>query len=105
MIHPGEEPPKDLRAVAATAAHASGARRVILFGSRARGDHDPDSDVDLLLLFDDETDLMEAALKANLAVFPRFWSLDVVPMTEDRYERRASILAIEAAREGVVLYG
>jgi len=33
--------------------------RVVLFGSRARGDADADSDMDILVIVDDFTDLTE----------------------------------------------
>ena len=41
---------------------------VILFGSRARGDHRPDSDVDLLVIHDRHTNAVIAAGRANRAV-------------------------------------
>ncbi|MEM4782696.1 MAG: aconitase/3-isopropylmalate dehydratase large subunit family protein, partial [Halalkalicoccus sp.] len=43
-----------LRRIARVAADAAGARAVVLFGSVARGEARPDSDLDLLLVMDDE---------------------------------------------------
>lgn len=38
-----------------------GARRIAVFGSRARGDEKPDSDLDLLMEFPEETSLLDHA--------------------------------------------
>lgn len=38
---------------------------VLLFGSRARGDHRPDSDVDLVLILPDAADATEVLLRAR----------------------------------------
>jgi len=110
MLEPAEQQtvPRDfaaLRELAAKAAKASGARKVILFGSVARGEAGPDSDLDLLLLLEDDADWLEASVRARVALRPRDWSLDIVPMKLEHFEARRSALAREVAREGVVLYG
>jgi predicted nucleotidyltransferase len=82
-------------------------RRIVLFGSKARGDSRPDSDVDLLIEM--ETDLTAAdRIRAIDRLFsPRTWPLDVVVFTPEEAARqrasRNSLVGI-AEREGRVLY-
>jgi predicted nucleotidyltransferase len=52
-------------------------RRVILFGSRARGDHGPDSDIDRLVVVDDDTPAEKVTLKAG------FQSLTLIARPSD----------------------
>ena len=87
---------------------------VILFGSRARGDYRPDSDIDLLVISDDHgsrAKRMKAQKTASDAVrrlYGRYWGTDVVWMPRDRYDRcRGGInhLAAQAARDGVDMNG
>ncbi len=83
---------------------------VILFGSRARGDHRPDSDVDLLIV--PEAGRTAAVGKANRVVREHFrlnpprLGVDVVGMDLDRFNycRRArNHVAAQALRDGVVM--
>jgi uncharacterized protein len=94
----------DLPQIALKAALASGAKRVILFGSRARGDARPDSDVDLLLVVDDDADLTKAGLSAYKAVFPQRVGFDILPIRTKDFDHGETLIARVAAREGVVLY-
>ncbi len=94
----------DLHDIAARAAAASGATRVILFGSRARGDAREDSDVDLLLVVADDRDLMQAGLAAHRALFPPKVGFDILPIRETDFLSGETLLARVARREGVVLY-
>ena len=94
-----------LKQIAARAAEFTGAKKVILFGSVARGDTTPDSDLDLLLLLEDGSNLWDAAMKAQDAFCPRYFPMDFVPMTQTQYTQQTSPLAIVIAREGKVLYG
>jgi predicted nucleotidyltransferase len=93
-----------LTALARDAAEASGAVQVILFGSSARGDVRENSDVDLLLVLPDETQLTKAMTQAQRALFPRPISLDLVPMHLSHWRKGASVLARTVAKEGIVLY-
>ncbi len=97
-------PELDLHAIAAKAALASGAKRVILFGSRARGDARPDSDVDLLLVVNDDDDLTKAGLSAYRAVFPQQIGFDILPIRSSDFDNGETLIARVAAREGIVLY-
>ena len=94
----------DLHDIAARAAAASGAKRVILFGSRARGDAREDSDVDLLLVVADECDLTQAGLAAHRALFPPKIGFDILPIFESDFLSGETLLARVVHREGVVLY-
>ena len=88
---------------------------VILFGSRARGDYRPDSDIDLLIISDDHgsrAKRMKAQRTASDAAhrfYGDYWmGTDVVWMPRDRYDRcRGGInhLAAQAARDGVDMNG
>ena len=81
---------------------------VILFGSRARGDHRPDSDYDLLVVsnrFRGVRWVQRAALVTVLWDLP----LDVEPicLTPAEFRRRRNEISIigEAVREGVAVIG
>lgn len=81
--------------------------KIILFGSRARGDAGPDSDIDLLVLFPEVADpkARAAELYASLVDFPR--PMDIVVSTSFRFERYRNVVNTvywPASREGKVLY-
>ncbi len=81
--------------------------KIILFGSRARGDASPDCDIDLLVLFSEVADPNKRAaeLYASLAGFPR--PKDIVVSTTARFERYRNVVNTvywPASREGKVLY-
>ncbi len=81
--------------------------RIVLFGSRARGDAQSDSDVDLLVEMPSDLSPAERIRAVNRLFTPRTWPLDVVVLTptEARAQRssRNSLIGI-AEREGKVLY-
>lgn len=83
-------------------------RRVILFGSQAKGDAGPDSDIDLLVILDDDVSpemLSANAIRAARGNYRR--PVDIIPC-------RASVLATRARaigsfahivlRDGVTVY-
>jgi predicted nucleotidyltransferase len=81
--------------------------QIILFGSRARGDARPDSDIDLLVLFPEvaNPNKRAAELYASLADFPR--PMDIVVSTSSRFKRYRNVVNTvywPASREGKVLY-
>jgi predicted nucleotidyltransferase len=82
-------------------------RRIVLFGSRARGDARPDSDVDLLVEM--SSDLAPAdRIRAIDRIFqPRTWPLDVIVLTPEEValsrKSRNSVVGV-AEREGRILY-
>jgi hypothetical protein len=83
-------------------------RRVILFGSLARGDAGPDSDIDLMVVVDDETPPERLTLRAGYAARRSYHhAADVFPIRESTFERKRHLLgtlAAEAAIDGVVVY-
>lgn len=64
-----------------------GARRVVLFGSRARGDARPDSDFDIFVEMEstDRPPERNARVLAEIGLRP--WSLDLVVYTPDEVAR------------------
>lgn len=81
--------------------------RIILFGSQARGDSGPDSDVDLLVVMPVEGSKREKAVEIGVALHGIRLAKDIIVTTPDEFEWRKEIVGtIErpAAREGRVLY-
>ena len=113
-------PPPDTRACAVARAvyDELRPRSVIVFGSRARGDFRPDSDLDLMVIFDSEnhggltndgyvTGQRAARLKAE-ELYGGFLNVDLLRMTESDFQdrRRArNHVAGQAARDGFDMNG
>jgi len=83
-------------------------RRVILFGSAARGDAGPDSDIDLLVIVDDDTPPEKLTVRAGIASRMSYpFPADVIPCREVTFQRKSRIagtLAYEASHAGTVIY-
>jgi hypothetical protein len=83
-------------------------RRGVLFGSLARGDTRPDSDIDLLVILDDDAPREKLTLAAGYAARQGYrHAADVIPCRESVFQRKRKIagtLAHQAATEGVVVY-
>ena len=79
--------------------------RVILFGSQARGDAGPDSDVDLLVVFTEEVDRRERRAQILRLLRGMPFAKDVLVATTANLTRPliGSALA-DAVREGVTVY-
>lgn len=78
---------------------------VYLFGSRARGDHDPDSDIDVLIILD-EIDSYAADLRLSGEATSRLSLEDGVTIsrllaTRDSWERRDRPILQAIASEGI----
>jgi len=82
-------------------------RRIILFGSRARGEAGPEGDVDLFVEMETLKSPPERAMEISSIFGLRSWSLDLVVYTPKEVERfrkvRGSFLSIIES-EGKVLY-
>lgn len=81
--------------------------RIVLFGSRARGDARPDSDIDLLVIVDDEVEPRLASRAALLAVARLRPEVDVIVVRDSVATveaRRAGTIIRPALREGRVVY-
>ena len=83
-------------------------RRIMLFGSRARGQSEPDSDIDLLVILDDDAPADRLTLRSGWESRRGYnFPLDVIPVRESVYRRRAKIvgtLAYEAEIDGISVY-
>ena len=81
--------------------------RIILFGSRARGDAQPDSDVDLLVIMPDGADETQATVAMHALLHKMPLPKDIVVSTPSAIARRGHIqgnVLYEGLREGVVLH-
>lgn len=83
--------------------------QTILFGSRARGDHRPDSDIDVLIISKRSPteewldDLRDRARKVQKAHLPEASGIDVICMTVDEFAGRRHLrnnLANSIAKQG-----
>jgi predicted nucleotidyltransferase len=83
-------------------------RRVVLFGSHARGEAGADSDIDLLVILDDDAPADHLTLRAGWESRRGYnHPADVIPVRDAVYRRRAKIagtLAYEAEIDGIAVY-
>ena len=83
-------------------------KAIILFGSRARGEARPDSDVDLLVVWRDETPPAFRSAEVRRAIGRQGLPMDVAVVTPSEFDRlrnrKAHIVGI-AAREGILVHG
>jgi predicted nucleotidyltransferase len=82
-------------------------RRVVLFGSHARGEAQPDSDLDLFVEMETQARLPERSVEISSVFGLRPWSMDVVVYTPEEVQRlrmvHGTLLSVIEA-EGKVLY-
>lgn len=87
------------------AVHGDRLRGVILYGSEARGDARPDSDIDILVLLADPVDFASDLGKNLDALYPLSLELDrrisPKPVSAIRYETYDCPLFREAHSEGI----
>jgi len=82
-----------------------GARALIVFGSVARGDYRPDSDVDLLLVVEDVRRARAQAKRISSRVFSETGvPVTVIVASLDDYASDRTALIRRAKREGKVLW-
>ena len=105
-----EERKTELDAIVKTIADTGMATKIIMFGSAARGDDTPDSDVDLCVLTpitDKQPFDITVELRQKLWDIPRTIPLDLLAYKHERFEYQASrdrSFENTISREGVVLY-
>jgi len=81
--------------------------RIILFGSRARGDHRPDSDVDLLIVRDSTEPRHRRVIRAYRALRGLGISKDILWYTPQEVADWAGVInhvICRALNDGLVLY-
>jgi predicted nucleotidyltransferase len=96
-----------LKQITDTIVAAMKPKRILLFGSRARGDGGPDSDYDLLVEMDSSLPIPQRAMAIDRLFLRRRFSMDVFVFTpaEIRELRdRLGSIVYTAEREGVTLY-
>jgi predicted nucleotidyltransferase len=99
--------PEKMQAAIERLVAAAQPTRIILFGSRARGDADDRSDVDLLVIKRSVTDRYEELVQLNQSLRGLLLPVDLLLVSEQEFEERASQAGTveHAARcEGRVLY-
>jgi predicted nucleotidyltransferase len=99
--------PKLLEQITQTIVDRFHPRRIVLFGSHARGEASADSDLDLFVEMESAASPPERAVQVSAVFGLRPWPLDLVVYTPEEVERLRGIngtllSAIEA--EGKVLY-
>src|SRR5438132_1025017 len=83
-------------------------QRVILFGSRARSEAGRDSDIDLLVVVDDDTPTEKLTWRDGFEAHRLRRAADIFPMRAETFDRDRAIvntLAAEADIDGIVVYG
>jgi predicted nucleotidyltransferase len=79
-------------------------RRVLLFGSWARGDAHPESDIDLLVVLDQVDSVWDELRRMDAVLWRRSFENDAVisavPVAEDDLQRPATAILIRAKTEG-----
>ena len=81
--------------------------RIILFGSCAKGDTTPDSDIDILVVMPVEGSRRNKANEIDLALADRTLPMDVIVVTPEQFERQKGLIGTivsEAAKGGKVIY-
>ena len=82
-------------------------KRIVLFGSHARGEAKPDSDVDIFIEMETDARPPDRAVEVSSAFGLRPWSMDVVVYTPEEVARlrgiHGTLLSLIEA-EGKLLY-
>src|ERR1035441_7830364 len=66
--------------------------RIVLFGSRARGDHRPDSDIDIMVEMESDENRFERYKRVNKLFRGRWWAMDLLVYTPEEVAARQNSL-------------
>jgi len=81
--------------------------RILLYGSRARGDERPDSDIDILIVFKDDFNYSEMLRSSSDFAASLSLENDVVIsrafVSKEQFENRQTPFLMNVRREGVVV--
>ena len=87
------------------AAYGDRLQGVVLYGSEARGDAGPDSDIDVLVLLDGPVQSWEDIKRGSDALYSLMLdigrTIDAMPVDVCQYESGAAPLYVDARREGI----
>jgi predicted nucleotidyltransferase len=98
---------KEIRQMVSRIVRRFDPERIILFGSHARGDAGPDSDVDLLIVLPISGSKQEKTVEIRLALKDIHIPKDIVVTTPEDFLWRKEVpgtIERPAAREGKLLY-
>jgi predicted nucleotidyltransferase len=82
-------------------------QKIVLFGSFARGDYDPDSDLDLLVILDEVESPRAESNRLRRALRGLLTPIDVVVASTQQVERHRETIGLiyrPALEEGKVIY-
>jgi predicted nucleotidyltransferase len=97
-----------IRQAVATLVAVANPQRIVLFGSHARGDAGPDSDLDFLVVEKEVTHRAKEMVRLSRALRPLRVPVDVLVVTEEELQRYGSepgSVYWWALKEGRVLHG
>lgn len=108
MTFPGTKPsPEILREIIARVVQIAHPQRLILFGSAARGEMGPDSDVDLLVVVREPVQRRDLAGEIYRNLHGLQVPVDVVVVTENdvrEFGNKLGTVLYPALKEGIVVY-
>lgn len=99
--------PALIRSIAEQIAERFDPNRIVLFGSWARGDAAPHSDIDLFVEMESEQTIPERAISISRTFGLRWWPMDLVVYTPEEVEQVRGVhgtLYSIVEDEGKVLY-
>ncbi len=107
-IHPHGLPPvaKTLPMAIEKIVREINPEKIILFGSYAGGEPTPDSDVDLLIIWDTDLPRRERVVAISLLLYPRLFPVDILVKTPREIEEELphNFFLREILSKGIVLY-
>jgi len=80
--------------------------KIVLFGSRAKGNFDEESDVDLFIIKKTNDSHIERAMKVDELFFPRDFGLDIIVRTPEEVEQsyKNNFFIQDIFKNGKILY-